>query len=315
MDRSAALSILGLLLIIAVLVDTLYFNEVVRKWEVDATSSIVNTGNESVRYIIKPPEIRVMEYEGKSIIMLENLSSGEGDNLLAEEKFRNALASEDRLLLYTSESGVSAVIASSYFNSAEVRMLSIDERVVRPLKSTHSPGITNISYIDVSDPTNARVERAELEAYVTSILVPPTMDYENFSAATSSTEFNKVIEESRKLKRKTLLLYHPSKSSVNVIVPVNFSNDEVKMLAKNSAVKTALQNIEVGAGQVVNLEESREFQNVDMARLPYRPNTKIYASFNIRGELGFLSEDILIYLAIFVVVLVLFYVIYTIIIA
>ena len=315
MDRSAVLSVLGLLLIIVVVVETVSFSGFASRWDVDTTSSIVNTGKESIRSIVKPPETTVVEYEGKSVIVLDNLSSGEENALFSEPNFRNALASEDRLLLYAGEGGMSAVVASYYFNDAELRMLGTDQRVVGYLKDAHSPGITNISYIEVSDPTNARVEWSEVGGYWAPILAPYNMGDENFSLAETSGEFSKVMEESRKLNKKTLLLYHPSKSSMNVIIPVNFTNDEVRMLAKNFAVKNAMETMHANAGELLALDETREFQDVDMRYLPYRPNTRVYTSFNIRGELGFLSEDILVYLAIFVVVLVIFYVLYTILIA
>jgi hypothetical protein len=312
MDKNIIASLVGLLLIIAVLVNTIFFDELARKWSVDPTSSMVNTGVGSIRSIINPPETRVTDYQGKSIIVLDKMSQSDENALLTESKFRNALASEDRLLLYTSESGLSAVVASSYFNEVEVRMLSMDERVTKPLKSQYPPGIVNLSFIDVSDPTNARVEMVDVGGAWMPVLVPYDINHNNFSVIAGSEEFNKVLGDSGKLMKRTLLLYHPSKSDGNIIIPVNFNSNEVRLLAKNSAVKTARDMMYIKKGETLNLEETAEFQQVDMAKLPYKPNTRIYASFNVRSELGFLSEDMLIYLAIFVVLLVMFYVLYSI---
>lgn len=312
MDRTAVLSALGVVLIIIALASTPHLERIREGWVVDATSSFVNKGKEGIRAVIKPPETRVFEYGGKSIIVLENLS--DESVLLGEREFSNAVASQDRLLLYASRNGA-AVIASSYFNEAEISMLSADTRIVGLLKNVQTPGITNISYIEVWDPTNARAEQVWVDGGKVQLLIPHKMDWENFTEAKSSSEFTRVIENSRKLSNKTLLLYHPSKSSMNVIIPVNFTDDEVAMLAKNSAVKTALEYMEVEAGRVLKLDETKEFEGVELERLPYEPNTKIYVSFEITGGFGFLSEEFLVYLAIFVVLLVILYVLYTILVA
>ncbi|NYZ79126.1 hypothetical protein H0N99_03170 [Candidatus Micrarchaeota archaeon] len=313
MDRSIALSLLGLLLIIAVLVDTFYFNDLSRKWFVDPVASMVNSGAGSIRNIIRPPETRVVGYQNKSIILLDNMSQSDEEALLTDSGFRNALTSGDRLLLYTDEKGLSAVVASRYFNDAEVEMLSTDERVTKALESHYPVGMVNLQNIDVADPTNAKVRLVKFGDRWFSLLLPA--GNENFSAMESSDEFGKVVEDSGKLGNKTLLLYHPSKGNANIIIPVNFRDDEVMLLAKNSAVKTAMDIMEIKAGETLNLADTQEFQQVNMAQLPYQLNTRIYASFNIRGELGFLSQDMLVYMAIFVVVLVMLYVLYTILVA
>jgi len=315
MDKSVALPVLGLLLIIAVIVETVSFNEFAKKWQVDTTLSMVNNGNESVRGIIKPPEITIIEMQAKSVIILDNTTPQERDALFAENDFRRALASEDRLLLYTGQNGMNSVVVSSYFNDAEVKMLSTDDRVVRSLKNKNSPGVMNISYIEVFDPTNARMEMVRQNDSWIPVLVPHTMGQENLSAIESSSEFNRVVGDSLKLKKKSLLLYRPPRSDVGVIIPANFTYDEVRMLAKNSAVKTAMEGITISPGEILNLEDTHEFKDINIARLPYEPNTRIYTSFNIRGELGFVSEDLLLYLSIFVVGLVVLYVLYTILIA
>jgi hypothetical protein len=315
MDRSIVLSLLGLLLIVAVVVNTLYSEELARKWRVDPTASMVNTGAGSIRGIIKPPETRVVEYQDKRIILLDNTSKSDEDALLTDSKFRNALDSKDRLLLYTSQNGLNAVVASHYFNSAEVEMLSMDERVTKVLEIYHLPGRVNLSRIDVSDPTNARVDVVQVSGSWVSLLVPGGVSSENLSAMAGSDEFDKVVGDSGRLKNKTLLLYHPSNSIFNIIIPVNFSSDEVSLLAKNSAVKTAIDLMDIKNGETLDLARTKEFQQTNMAQLPYQPDTRVYVSFNIRGELGFLSEDMLIYLAVFVVALVMFYVLYSILIA
>jgi len=312
MDRSVVLSLLGLLLIIVVLVDTLSLSWFSDRWKVDTTASLVNNGKGSIRDIITPPETRIVEYEGRSVILLDSTSASDENMLFAEGRFRNALAADDRLLLYTGDNGVNAVIASPYFNEAEVKMLSSDEKVLSLLKSTQAQGITDISYIDAWDPTNAKIETVAVGTSWVTLLVPYDATSENLSLVSGSAEFDKVLESSMKIKEKSLLLYHPSKSSMKVVIPLNFTDTEVRMLAKNTAVKTALDMVEVDAGRVIKLEETREFESINLARLPYEPNTRVYVSLNIRGELGFLSEDILIYLAIFVVVLVMLYVLYTI---
>jgi len=312
MDRSVVLPLLGLLLIIVVLVDTLSLNWFSERWKVDTTASLVNKGEGSIRDIITPPETRIVEYEGRSVILLDSTTATSESMLFAENRFRNALAAEERLILYTSDDGVSAVIASPYFNEAEVKMLSTDERVLGALKSAHTPGVKDISYIDAWDPTNAKIETVAVGTSWVTLLVPYYATSENLSFAKESVEFNKVVEGSMKVKEKSLLLYHPSKGGMNVVIPLNFTDTEVRMLAKNTAVKTALDTIEVDAGRAVKLEETREFENINLASLPYKPDTEVYVSLNIRGELGFLSEDILIYLAIFVVILVMLYVLYTI---
>jgi hypothetical protein len=312
MDRSIVLSLAGLLLIIAVLVNTFYFDETAKKWLVDPTASLVNTGAGGIKNVIKPPETRVVEYQNKSVILLDNLSSEEEDTLLAEPGFRNALNSQDRLQLYTSRKGLSAVVASHYFNDVEVEMLSSDSRVIKTLESNYPQGIVNLSNIDASDPTNARVEVVEVGGKWFSLLVPHDVSNDNFSVMTSSGEFDKVVSDSGKLRDKTLLLYRPSKSDINVIIPVNFRDDEVRLLAKNSAVKTSMEIMDVKGGETLNLEGTQEFQQIDMAQLPYEPNTRVYATFNIRGELGFLSQDMLVYMALVIVILVMLYVLYSI---
>jgi len=311
MDRTAVLSILGVILVLVVLASTPYLERLRTEWAVDATSSFFNKNKESIRTVINPSETKFFEYEGKNIIVLENVTE---EMLLADEKFSNALASEDRLVLYVGREA-SAVLASSYFNEAEVTMLSKDSRIVGLLKNAKLLGITNISYIEVWDPTNARVELVWVDEEPFRLLVPSTMSSENFSVARSSAEFSRVIGNSRKLANKTLLLYHPSKSNMNVIIPVNFNEDEVVRLAKNDAVKTALMYMEVEAGRVLKLDETKEFQNIQVAELPYHPNTKVFVSFSITSGVDFLSEEFLVYLAIFVVLLIIFYVLYTILIA
>ncbi|MCX6777173.1 MAG: hypothetical protein NTY73_04380 [Candidatus Micrarchaeota archaeon] len=315
MDRSAALSLLGLLLVIAVIASTISYNEFASRWQVDNTLSMVNSGNESVRSIIKPPEIEIVESGGKSIIIAENITVKDRGALFAENGFKRALESGDRLLLYTGQNGKNAVIVSSYFNDAEVKMLSKDERILRPLKNKNAPGTMNISYVEVSDPTNAVVETVRYNDSWVPILVPHAMSNGNLSSIESSSEFGRVIGDSMNLKNKSLLLYRPAGSEMSIVIPVNFTYDEVKMLAKNDAVKTAMEGVAVDPGEILNLEDAREFRNIDMARLPYEPNTKIYTSFNIRGELSFLSGDLLMYLAIFVVALVILHVLYTILVA
>ncbi|MCX6775814.1 MAG: hypothetical protein NT130_03135 [Candidatus Micrarchaeota archaeon] len=315
MDRSAALSLLGLLLVIAVIASTISYNEFASRWQVDNTLSMVNCGNESVRSIIKPPETEIVESGGKSVIIVENITVKDREALFAENGFKRALESEDRLLLYTGQNGKNAVIVSSYFNDAEVEMLSKDERILRPLKNKNAPGTMNISYIEISDPTNAIVETVRYNDSWVPILVPHAMSYENLSSIENSSEFNRVIGDSMNLKKRSLLLYRPPGSEMSIVIPVNFTYEEVEMLAKNDAVNTAMEQITVSAGEILNLEDTREFRDIDIARLPYEPNTKIYTSFNIRGELSFLSEDLLMYLAIFIVALVMLYVLYTILIA
>ncbi|NYZ75834.1 hypothetical protein H0N98_01115 [Candidatus Micrarchaeota archaeon] len=312
MDRSIVLSLVGLLLIIAVLVNTFYFDEIAKKWLVDPTASLVNTGAGSIKNIIKPPETRVIAYEDKSIILLDNMSSEEEGALLTEPGFRNALASQDRLLLYTSRNGWSAVAASNYFNGVEVEMLSADKKILNALGSHHLPGMINLSGVDASDPTNAKVEMVEVGGRWVSLLASHEVSNDNFSVMASSDEFDNAIGDSSKLRGKTLVLYRPSKSNVNIIIPVNFRDDEIRLLAKNSAVKTALDVMDVKRGETLDLEGTPEFKQVDMAKLPYQPNTRIYVSFNIKGELGFLSEDMVIYLAVAIVILVVLYVLYTI---
>jgi len=312
MDKSVALPILGLLLIIAVIVSTVSFNGFASKWQVDTTLSMVNTGNESIRSIIKPPEVRIIESEDKSIIILDNTTPEGRDALFAENDFKMALASEDRLLLYAGQNGINAVVVSVYFNDAEVKMLSGDERILKPLKNKNSPGITNVSYIEVSDPTNAKIEMVRQNDSWVPVLFPYAMGRENISVIESSSEFNRVVGNSVKLNKKSLLLYRPAKSDMNIVIPANFTYEEVRMLAKNAAVKTAMESITISTGEILNLEDTREFSGINIARLPYEPNTRIYTSFNIRGELGFISEDLLVYLSIFVVALVVLYVLYTI---
>lgn len=312
MDRSIVLSLAGVLLIIAVLVNTLYFGEIARRWTADPTASLVNGGAGSIRNIIQPPKTRVVAYQGKSVILLDNMSSNDEDALLTGARFRNALTSEDRLLLYTSDSGSSAVVASPYFNDVEVEMLSTDNRIIKLLESHYTPGTAKLSDIDASDPTNARVEMIEVGGRWFSLLVPSGVSKEGFLAMAGSDEFDKVVGDSGVLGNKTLLLYHPSKGSRNIIIPVKFSDKEVALLAKNSAVKTAIEMIDIKLGETLNLGGTPEFQQVDMSQLPYQPNTRIYASFNIIGELGFVSQDMLVYLAVFVVILVMLYVLYSI---
>jgi len=315
MDRSAALSLLGLLLVIAVMASTVSYNEFASRWRVDNTLSMMNSGNESVRSMIKPPETEIIESGGKSVIIVENITAKDREALFAENGFKRALESGDRLLLYTGQNGKNAVIASSYFNDAEVKMLSNDGRILRTLRNKNAPGTMNISYVEVSDPTNAIVETVRYNDSQLLILVPHAMSDENLSSIENSSEFNRVIGDSMNLKKRSLLLYRPSRSEMSMVIPVNFTYDEVEMLAKNDAVKTAMEQITVSAGETLNLEDTREFKDVDMARLPYEPNTKIYTSFNIRGELSFLSGDLLMYLAIFVVALVILHVLYTVLIA
>lgn len=312
MDRSIVLSLAGLILIVAVLVNTLYFYDIAREWSVDTTASLVNTGAGSIRNIIRPPETKVVEYQDKSIILLDNISHDKQGALLTEGGFRNALASEDRLLLYTSENGLSAVVASHYFNDAEVQILSMNDSVTKLLESHHLPGIVNLSGIDASDPTNAKIEIVEAGGKWFLLLVPYEVSNENFSVMAGSDEFEKVVEDSGKLGNRTLLLYRPSKGKWNIIIPANFNDNEVRLLAKNSAVKTAMEMMDIQGGETLDLEKTQEFKQADMARLPYQPNTRIYASLNIRSELGFLSGDTMVYLAVFVVILVMFYVLYTI---
>jgi hypothetical protein len=311
MDRSIVLSLAGLLLIVAVLVDTMYFDELAKKWVVDPTASIVNGGSQSILKIIKPPETRVVGYQDRSIILLDNMSETDENALFAEARFRDALASGDRLLLYSGMKGLSAFVASHYFNDVEVDMLSRNDTVTKALESHYPPGIVNFSYIDVSDPTNAKIDMVGLWGSKISLLVPHDTSSENFSDMSSSDEFDKVLEDSSKLRNKTLVLYHPSKSSMNTIIPIGFSDEEVKLLAKNSAVKTALDMIDVKKGETLNLADTREFSQVNMAQLPHQPNTKIYAYFDIVGELGFISQDMLVYMAIFVVILVVLYTLYS----
>lgn len=311
MDRSVVLSLAGLLLILAVLVNTLYFNEIYKAWNVDTTASLVNNGVGSIRNIIKPPETRVVAYQGKNIIVLDNVSQNEQDALLTEARFRNALESSDRLLLYTSNNGLSAVVASNYFNDAEVQMLSMNENVTKALEGPNALGVVNLS-VDVSDPTNAKVEVIELGGEWFSLLIDHQVSKENVSLMESSAEFEKVLQDSEKISNKTLVLYHPSNGNWNVIIPVKFNDYETQLLTKNSAVKTALETIDIKNGETLDLGKTEEFSQIGISQLPYNPNTRIYASFNIMGELGFLSQDMLIYLAVFVVVLVMFYVLYTI---
>jgi hypothetical protein len=310
MDRSIVLSLLGLLLIVAVLVDTSYLNDLSKKWFVDPVASMVNGGEASIRNIITPPETTVVAYQDKSVILLGNTSQSDEEALLTDSGFRNALTSGDRLLLYTDAEGFSAVVASSYFNDVEVGMLSRDDRVEKALESNYPAGMVDLQNIDVADPTNAEVEVVEFGGKWYSLLLPAGTD--NFSAMESSNEFEKVVEDSGGIGNKTLILYRPSNGNVNIIIPVNFSDDEVTLLAKNSAVKTAMNIMQVNAGETLNLAGTQEFQQVDMAQLPYQPNTRIYASFNINGELGFMSQDMVVYLAVFIVVLVMLYVLYTI---
>ncbi|MEM3555733.1 MAG: hypothetical protein QXF56_03390 [Candidatus Micrarchaeia archaeon] len=311
MDRTAILSVLGIILVLVTLANTPYLERLRSEWAVDTTASFFNRGEKSIRTVILPSETKFFEYEGKNIIALENTAE---EMLLADERFEDALASQDRLVLYVGRE-TSAVLASSYFNEAEVAMLSKDSRIVGLLKNAKLLGVTNISYIDAWDPTNARVELVWVDEEPVRLLVPSSMSSENFSDARSSAEFSRVIGNSRKLTNKTLLLYHPSKSSMNIVIPVNFNEEEVVRLAKNSAVKTALEYMEVEAGRILKLDETREFQNVDIAELPYHPNTKIFVSFSIISGIDFLSEEFLVYLAIFVVLLVILYVLYTILIA
>lgn len=310
MDRSIVLSLLGLLLIVAVLVDTSYLNDLSKKWFVDPVASMVSGGEAGIRNIITLPETRVVVYQDKSVILLDNMSQSDEEALLTDSGFRNALNSGDRLLLYTNAKGLSAVVASSYFNDVEVGMLSRDGRVAKALESNYPAGMVSLQNIDAADPTNAEVKMVEFGGRWYSLLLPAGT--ENLSAMESSNEFEKVVEDSGSIRNKTLLLYRPSNGNVNIIIPVNFNDDEVTLLAKNSAVKTAMNIMQVNAGETLDLSGTQEFQQVDMAQLPYQPNTRIYTSFNIKGELGFMSQDIVVYLAVFVVVLVMIYVLYTI---
>jgi len=308
-DKGIILPVIFLILSAYLLANLISYSEIASKWQIDTTKSIVNANNATISKIISPQKTGVLSIGGKKAIYPIHVTEQQINGLMLETDFKADLNSSDRLLFYR-KGNIGLVLASDYFNENEVEMLRDDNRILYFLYNSSLLGTLNMSFIDVKDPTNARVEKVlEPEAYLTQVLVSYNTDMRNFSLVASG-EFHRVLEDSRKLKNKSLLLYHPSNTDMNIIIPVNFSNDEVMRLAKSSAVKTALAAMHVKAGEAVSLNSTPEFKDIDIANLPHNLDAKIYVTFNPFSLVDFIPSDWIVFSFVLIAVIAILYLIY-----
>ena len=308
MDKGIILPIISFLLGIYFLANLIPFNVLLGKWQVDAVGSIINSDSTSISKIISPPKTAVLQINGKKAIYPIHITKEQIDGLAIEPDFKSDLKNDKRLVFYKKES-VSLVLASNYFNEEEIEMLGNDKRVEYLLYNVSFAGTMDVSYIDVKDPTNAKLETIYLDNVSSNFIIPYNMEKEILLKIKNDTAFKNAVRESKKTKTKNLLMYKDVESGSRLIIPTGFTSDEVERLLKSKSVKTALSAMSVKAGEAVNLNSTAEFNNIDIASLPYNLDTGIYVTFN-PVSIDFIPSDWLVYTSLLILVIVILYLIY-----